>query len=297
MDTHHPATHQDPGDDPTQKVLDLARREIAARNDTQAVEADRPWVWAFVGLTLTLLAGLFVLPIGGLDQRLQMVVHGVCAQAHYLNIGGLRMPLCARNTGIYAGTIGTFLGILFLGRARAAMLPSIPITLLLLLGVLAMAVDGFNSLFLDLGGYNLYEPLNQLRVITGLLMGMAIGTFMVLMFNVSLRRGAHKDRRVIGSWIEYLALLLGNAGLYLLIFWGPGFLYYPLALVSVAGIVGVLFACNLFVLSMIAGLEGRIARVRQLVRPATFSVLLTAVELALLAGMRMWIEATAGMPM
>lgn len=283
------------GDDPAQHILDLARREIASRKVTQTAGGDQPWLWAFVGLTLTLLIGLFVLPIRGLDYRLQMVVHGVCAQAHYLDIGGLRMPLCARNTGLYAGTLGTFLGVLALGRGRAGMLPKIPITLLLLLGALAMIIDGVNSLLLDLGGYNLYQPLNQLRVITGLLMGMAIGTFLVLMYNVSLRRSARMQQRVIGSWLEYVALLLGNAAIYMLVFWGPGLLYYPLALLSVAGIVGVLFACNLFVLAMIGGFEGRVSRLRQLVRPATFSVVLTVVELALLSGMRSWLESS--MPM
>lgn len=285
------------GDDPAQQILELARREIAARKVTKTEQGDRPWLWAFVGLTLTLLIGLFVLPIRGLDYRLQMVVHGVCAQAHYLNIGGLQMPLCARNTGLYAGTLGTFLGVLALGRGRAGMLPRIPITLLLLLGALAMVVDGFNSMLLDLGGYNLYQPLNQVRVVTGLLMGMAIGTFLLLMYNVSLRRGASMDQRVIGSWLEYVALLLGNAAIFLLVFWGPGLLYYPLALLSVAGIVGVLFACNLFVLAMIGGFENRVSRLRQLVRPATFSVVLTVIELALLSGMRSWLESSASMPM
>lgn len=280
------------GDAPTQRLIELASREIAARQAARAAEGERPWLWACVGLTLTLLIGLFALPIRGLDYRLQMVVHGVCAQAHYLIIGGLRMPLCARNTGLYAGSLATFLGILVLGRGRAGRLPRIPITLLLVLGALAMVVDGLNSMLLDLGGYNLYQPLNQVRVITGLLMGMAIGTFVVLMYNVSLRRDARMDQPVIGSWLEYVALLLGNAAFFLLIFWGPGLLYYPLALASVAGIVGVLFACNLFVLAMIGGLEGRVSRLRQLVRPATLSVVLTVVELALLAGMRGWLESS-----
>lgn len=284
-------------DDPAQQILELARREIATRKELQPDQSDRPWLWAFVGLALTLLVGLFVLPIRGLDYRLQMVVHGVCAQAHYLNLGGLQMPLCARNTGIYAGTLGTFLGVLLLGRGRAAILPKIPITLLMVLGALAMVVDGFNSMLLDLGGYNLYQPLNQVRVITGLLMGMAIGTFMLLMYNLSLRRKPRMDQRVIGSWLEYAALLLGNAGLFLLIFWGPGLFYYPLALLSVAGIVGVLFACNLFVLAMIGGFENRVSRLRQLIRPATFSIVLTVVELALLSGMRSWLESSVSMTM
>ncbi|HZG65270.1 MAG TPA: DUF2085 domain-containing protein [Herpetosiphonaceae bacterium] len=297
MKTDHPVAPLTQTSPSTEQILELARREVAAREAARAEGAERPWLWAFVGLALVLLLGIFLLPIRGLDYRLQMIVHGVCAQAHYLNIGGLRMPLCARNTGIYAGTLGTFAGLLLLRRGRAAKLPPIPITLLLMLGAIAMVVDGLNSMALDLGGYNLYQPLNQLRVITGLLMGMALGSFMPLIFNISLRRDACGEQRVIGSWLEYVALLLGNAGLYLLIFWGPDLLYYPLALFSVAGIVGVLFACNLFVLAMVGGLEGRLSRLRQLGRPATFAVALTTVELVLLAGLRMWLESTVPMAM
>ena len=297
MKTHSPLTGGPESGASTEQILDLARREIAAREAAKAQHIEQPWLWAFVGLALVFLGGIFLLPIRGLDYRLQMIVHGVCAQAHYLNIGGLRTPLCARNTGIYAGTLGTLLGLLLLRRGRAAKIPPAPISLLLMLGAMAMVVDGFNSMALDLGGYHLYQPLNQLRVITGLLMGMAIGSFMLLLFNLSLRRGARTEQRVIGSWLEYVALLLGNAGLYLLIFWAPAPLYYPLALFSVAGIVGVLFACNLFVLAMAGGLEGRVARLRQLVRPATFAVVLTAAELALLAGLRMWLEMSMPMAM
>src|SRR3712207_8367066 len=84
--------------DNTQEIIDQARRDAAARRTQQARHVDQPWLWAFVGLSLTLILGVLFLPIQGLDYRLQMVVHGVCAQAHYLNLGGLRMPLDRKST-------------------------------------------------------------------------------------------------------------------------------------------------------------------------------------------------------
>ena len=283
--------------DNTQEIIDQARRDVAARRAQQARHVDQPWLWAFTGLGLTLILGVLLLPIRGLDYRLQMVVHGVCAQAHYLNMGALRMPLCARNTGIYAGFLGTLLFLLLSGRSRAGRLPLLVLTLVLILGAGAMVVDGVNSLLLDVGGYNVYAPLNELRLLTGLLMGMALGVFVLLMFNIALRRAPCTDQPVLGSWIEYAALLLVNSGLYLLIFFGPATLYYPLAIFSVAGIVGVLFVANLFVCAMVGGLENRVVHLRQLIRPATVSVVLTSVELALLAGLRMWAESIVPMAM
>jgi uncharacterized membrane protein len=283
--------------DNTQEIIELARRDVAARRATRDERADRPWLFAFVGIGLTLLLGVLFLPIRGLDYRLQMVVHGVCSQAHYLYVGALRLPLCARNTGIYAGTLGTLLGLLALGKRRAAGLPPVAITLLLVLGGLAMAIDGTNSLLLDLGGYNLYTPHNPLRVVTGLLMGTMIGVFVLLMFNVALRKAPTADERIISSWIEYAALLLIDLAVYLVIFFGPGFLYYPVALFSVIGIVGVLFVANIFVLAMVNGFEGKVTRLRQLTRPATIGLVLTAVELIALAGLRLWVEGSMIMPM
>ena len=284
--------------DNTQDILERARADVAARRAAAlTARSDEPWLWALAGSGLTLLLGLLLLPIGTLSDRLQLVVHGVCAQAHYLHVGALRLPLCARNTGIYAGFMGTLLCLMARGRGRAARLPHITITAVLMLGAIAMVADGVNSLLLDIGGYNVYTPRNELRVITGLLMGSAIGVFMLLMFNLALRRQPRTDQAIVSSWIEYVVLLLVNAGVYLLVFFGPAVLFYPLALFSVAGIVGVLFVANLFVMAMIGGWEGRVASLRGLARPATMSVVITALELAALAGLRVWVEGAMQMPM
>ncbi len=283
--------------DNTPDILELARRDIAQRriHDLQrSADQAQPWLYAFLGLSLTLVAGVLFLPLGSLAHRLQMVVHGVCAQAHYLTIGGYTMPLCARNTGIYAGFLAMVVYLLALGRGRAAKLPPWSITILLAAAIVVMGIDGLNSMALDIGGYNLYTPQNTLRVASGLGMGMALGAFMLLIFNLSLRFDARTDLRVVGNWAELLGACVVAAGMYLLLFFAPTWLFYPLALFSVLGIVGVLFMSNVFVTAMITGLEGRVLKLRQLARPATIGVVLTALELALLAGLRVWMERSLG---
>lgn len=283
--------------DNAHEIIEQARREVAARRHTTTRgHNDRPWTWSFVALALTLLAGLFLLPIRGLDYRLQMVVHGVCAQAHYVDFGPFRMPLCARNTGIYSGFLGTLLFVLASRRLRAAILPPLTVTLVLVIGALAMVLDGLNSLLLDIGGFHFYTPHNELRVATGLMMGMMLGIFLPYLLNITLGASLRSEQRILGSWLDYVALLLLNIAIYLLVFFGPVWIYYPLALFSVAGIASVLFVANLFVLSMVGGLEGQVRKFRQLARPATFALVLMSGELALLAGLRIWIE-QAAMPM
>jgi uncharacterized membrane protein len=283
--------------DQTPDVLELARRDLAQRRfheAQRAAERPQPWLWAFLGLSATLIGGVLFLPLGSLDHRLHLIVHGVCAQAHYLTIGSYTMPLCARNTGIYAGFLATVLYLLALGRSRAAKMPPLSITVALGLAVLIMGIDGFNSMLLDIGGLNVYTPRNYLRVITGLGMGIAIGTFFVLMFNLSLRYDARHEQRVLRNWPELLGMVAAAALLYGLLFSAPEWLFYPLAIFSVLGIVGVLFAGNLFVVAMLSGLEGRVLRLRQLARPATIGLALTAGELALLAWLRALMEQSLG---
>lgn len=281
----------------TQEIIELARRDVARRRHNEMAQSatqQQPWLYAFLGVSVTLLIGIFFLPFGTLADRLQMIAHGVCAQQHYLTLGSYTMPLCARNTGIYAGFLATVLYLVALERGRAAKIPPISVIVFLVLAIVAMAVDGFNSLLLDIGGFNVYTPDNRLRVITGLGMGMAIGTFFMLMFNLSLRYEPQRDVRVIRNWAEVVGGLVVAALLYALVFFAPTWLFYPLAIFSVTGIIGVLFVSNMFVAAMLSGLEGRVLWFKQLAKPATIGIVLTAVELGLLAGMRMWLEHSVG---
>src|SRR5947207_2551700 len=120
------------------EILELARHEISARKMRMAAERTNrevPWRYAFFGLLGTLLLGLVAWPGAALNWKMYAVVHGVCAQIHNVNIGGLQLPLCARNTGIYSSFLVTSLYLLALGRRRAAKLPPWPITITLLLFV------------------------------------------------------------------------------------------------------------------------------------------------------------------
>lgn len=273
-------------DELVQQILTQARYEVAMR---RAERQERPWLYAFLGLALTLLIGVLFLP-GSFADKLALVVHGVCAQQHRITIGGITMPLCARNTGIYSGFLATLIYLLALGRRRASRLPPLPITLVLVGFVLVMAIDGFNSLFLDLGLPHPYTPRNDLRVITGLGMGTATAVFLLFAFNGSV--WAYKDRNtpVLRSWTELLGALLANALLFAGLYGGPDWMFYPLAIFSVTGIVGVLFGVNVLIIAVVSQQEEMVLRLRQLGKPATLALMLTAMELALLALARISIE-------
>src|SRR5579885_1939577 len=72
-------------------------------------------------LYLGLLAALVFLPGASLLDRLRWLDSGICAQipAHSFYPGGERLPLCARNTGIYLGFIVTLIMLYATGRIPA----------------------------------------------------------------------------------------------------------------------------------------------------------------------------------
>ncbi len=269
-----------------QKILDQARRTQTYADQRR----QRRWQWAFMLVSTAVLGALIFWPAGTFASRLQVAVQGVCAQQHYVLFGDQRLPLCARNTGIYAGFLATLSYLLLIGRGRAAKMPPWSIVGFLAAAIVAMGVDGFNSLLRDLGNHNLYMPQNELRTATGLGMGMALAVFGLLVFNVSLRTNSRWDQRIVGSWLDVAGAIITSSVLYAVVWWAPQWLYIPLALWSVAGIVGLLWVSNVFVVAMVTGYEGRVRSLRQLAQPATIGLVLVAGELGLLAWLRYLLE-------
>ncbi|MEN9935416.1 MAG: hypothetical protein RLZZ387_1995 [Chloroflexota bacterium] len=278
----------------TNDIVEQARREIAARKD-QAVEersrSDAPWRYLFAGMTLTLLAALLLWPGTPLNWKMYAVVHGVCAQVHNVDLGGMQLPLCARNTGIYTSYLVTTLYMLALGRARAAKLPPLPVTITLALFVVIMAVDGFNSLLRDLFMPHLYTPRNDLRTLTGIGLGAALAVAMLVIMNLSLRKDADTEQRALSGWLELGGALLANLLLLAAIYGDVAALYWPIAVMAWLGIIGVLFCVNLLVAALAMRYEGTVTRVWQLARPASVALVVTLLMLGTMSYARFWLEA------
>jgi Predicted membrane protein (DUF2085) len=275
------------------EILELARKEIAARK-VQASETrltrESAWRYGFFGLAGALLLSLVAWPGVPLDRKMYSVVHGVCAQIHNVRVGGLDLPLCARNTGIYSSFLITSLYLLALGRRRAAKLPPWPITIALGLFIAIMAVDGLNSMFVDMFLPHLYTPQNWIRTLTGIGMGTAMAVLLLLILNISLRRDYDDQQRIIGNWLELGGALLINGLVLLAIYGNVEIMYWPIAVAAWLGITGVLYCVNLLLAALFMRYEGMVTRVAQLAKPATFALVFTLIELGALSTMRFWLE-------
>ncbi|MEO7000987.1 MAG: DUF2085 domain-containing protein [Ktedonobacterales bacterium] len=242
-----------------------------------------PPTWLLIALGvgyIVAFAALAFWPGATLIERLRALDGGICAQlpGHSFFPGGQQLPLCARNTGIYLGFASTFLVLLATRRIRSSQLPGLLVGVILGLAVLFMAVDGFNSLFLDLRLPHLYEPHNLLRLASGLGTGTAMAAFVVPVTNGLLWR-MDDERSSFGS-VRQLAVMLPVLALaFLAVASQAPWLLYPIALLSSAGLLMALASVNLVFILGITNTIWRFQRWRQLLPIFTLTVILAALEL------------------
>jgi len=235
---------------------------------------------ALVAVFVTAFAALLFAPGGTFIERLRALDGGICAQvpSHSFFPGGQQLPLCSRNTGIYLGFALTFLTLLAAGRLRAARMPGYGAIAVLTLAVLALAVDGFNSLFLDLHLPHLYQPHNLLRLATGLGTGTAMAAFLIpaansLIWQVNDKRSSFASLRALAWMLPVLALGFLAVGSQ------TSWLLYPIAILSSAGLVTALSLVNLTFLLGVSNVMGYFRSWRQFFPMFTVVVALAALEL------------------
>lgn len=241
---------------------------------------------------------LFLAAPWPLASKAYAALHGLCAQrpSHSLQLGGQTLPFDARMTGIYAGFLVTALYLAARGRYRAAAMPSWPAMAVLALFVGAMAVDGTNSLLLDLRVWHPYAPDNRLRLVTGLLTGIALAAVMAFLLAGTLWRRPRIDQAVVGGVGEVMLLAALQAPVAALALSGAGWLYGPIAVALLVSAATVLGSLMLVVVVLLRRAEGTFGTVRQVQESAAVAFLLGLLVMAGLAGGRFLLEGLTGAP-
>jgi uncharacterized membrane protein len=209
---------------------------------------------------------MLLLPHGGVTERLDHLGRAVCGQLveHSFFCGERQLPLCARCTGTYLGVLVTYvmLGII-MGRGRANELPPLRILLVLFLFIALWGLDGLNSYFTLLTGSPLlYEPSNFLRLISGLLQGLALMVIVRPIVAFTLWAQS-RDEQVVRSYGELGLLVAALAVVGVVARSEAAWLYYPLALSSVGGELLMLSLVNTLISSVLLRREGTAANWRQ----------------------------------
>ncbi len=259
-----------------------------------------PWrelalLLGLIGITLLLplLANLF-----DWERRFFFALHGICAQSHNLITGGVQFPLCARDSGIYTGLMVTLGVIAARGRLRTGRLPPLPISLTLLGLMVVMGMDGLNSTVAELGLPPVYEPRDDLRLLTGLGFGIGLAVGLTLVANHTLLAPdlVDFDRAPIHTWRDLAMVALAHGLVALAIAANQPLLAWPLVILSLLGVTGVIVFAIGLPISAFAGLSGRVRSARQLLLPGIAGLLLGILFLAVLARWKIELEAQGLLP-
>lgn len=249
-------------------------------------------------LALIVIAVWLWLTPADLVQKADWIGYAICHRLphHSLVIGGRQLPLCARCTGIYLGVTASLITMTWLGRRRCAELPRPGLLAALLVFIAVMGVDGLNSyLTLYPGMPHLYEPQNWLRLLTGMLHGIALAALIYPIFNQTV--WADVEWRPALRNLGELALMVatGAVGVGLTLLQLPALLY-PLALIGGGGVLTMLTMINIVILVTLMRRENRTRTWQQAIALLTVGLAGALVEVTALDLGRAYVTGLLGLP-
>lgn len=255
-------------------------------------------MWPFVAALVLAMATLFVaIGMDSLASSSRAVLHGLCAQrpSHSFSAGGHLLPFDARMTGIYSGSLATWIVLATRGRLLTAGTPPWPVTVLLGAGVLALALDGTNALLVDLALWHPWEPLNETRYFTGFATGVALATLEVWLIGTSLWRMSAPSPVWSGVRELWWAVPVAVGG-FLLIRMDVGWTYpIVVAMLLLSAWLTVTGLALVIVLAAFR-LERKVDSLRQLEPPVVVAACAAIGIIIGLAQLRFWLERTLGIP-
>ena len=220
----------------------------------------------------------------GLLGKADAVAYAVCHRidVRSFHIGERALPLCARCTGMHLGALATGLFFLLRGRGRAGMYPSRAMAVTLGLFALVFAVDGLNSyltFFPD--APHLYEPNNVLRLSTGMLLGVGLGTIVYATFNQSVWR-AWNPEPALRTFADLAALLVIEGVMVVVLLSENPLLLYPLAIFGSLAVLGVLTTVYTVMILLFLKRENQAESWRELVFPILGGFVITILQIGLI---------------
>lgn len=238
-------------------------------------------------LLLTLFSVWALETPSGLFGKVQAIGYAVCHQiaSHTIEIGGKLLPLCARCTGMY---LGTLLGLSVLtSNTRLSGKPSTAKIIVLAAFMLVFTVDGVNSMLTSFFAVSpLYPPSNWLRLGTGLLMGVVLANILLPLWNQTLWKQSD-PRPVLQSWKQLSLLLLVEAVVGVLVWLDIPFLYYPIAILSTGTVIVILGMVYTLLWSIILNKENSLEKLKDGITFYLLGVICALLQIGLMDLIRM----------
>jgi uncharacterized membrane protein len=226
---------------------------------------------ALIGLS----AWIFFAP-PGLMGKLDAIGYAVCHRldSHSLHIGSIQMPLCARCSGEFNAAF-IALGFQAITSPKKSLLPKREILAVLLILLLAFAIDGTNSYLALMKAAHpaaftriptLYMTSNASRVFTGSGMGLGMAAILYPLFNQSVWKTPKQERALNWPQLGLLVILLLASDAAMLT--EKAYILYPVAILSTLGVLVLLTLIFSIVWIMIMRQDNAFQQYRQLWLPA-----------------------------
>lgn len=220
-----------------------------------------------------------------LERFLHWVGFGLCHQLPQRSFfgGGIQLPVCARDTGIYVGFVVALTAIALLHRpSRPRGFPSPRTWFVLAAFVGAMVFDGVTSYA------GLRATTNDIRLLTGLMAGFAAAAMLAPILNDVLWRQSDAARVLDPAWrlVAWMALLPAT---FVAVRWGAGYLGIGYPLLVTACIFATFSAINVAIVSMRPKFDRASARLGQVWPQVVIALVMTLAELEASALMREFI--------
>ncbi len=223
----------------------------------------------------------------GLLGKADAIGYAVCHQipTRMYHLDERPLPLCVRCSGMYLGAMAGLI-YQFLRKPRHGGMPTWKSGIPFMILAAAWALDGFNS-FIHLipGVTGLYEPSNNLRLITGLGMGTAMAAIVAPIFHQTIWSQYSPEQAFSNarSYLELLAIVIVTG----LLAWTENpLILYPFALISSAGVLVILTLVYTMVWVMISKQENKYQNLKGLIIPLSAGFLTALFQIILIDFLR-----------
>ena len=236
-------------------------------------------------------AWLWLTPFG-LWGKLNALGYSVCHQirSHSFVLGELQTPLCARCAGMYLGALVTIIAHWLWG--RQGKFPPLWIDIILGLGFLAFAFDGLNSTLNFLPVIpTLYQTTNLIRLITGLAVGIGIGSVLMPVFNQTVWADwSHASAYSKVYRFPLLIILLSLIGL--AIYSQKAVFFYPFSVMMALSVLVILWLIHTTLATFILRRSNLARSWRDLLLPGLLGLAMVLAQIGLISGLRYLLTGT-----
>lgn len=240
------------------------------------------WKILLILFSLLVLGAWLANTPGGLLGKADAVGYAICHRlpSHSFFIQERPVSLCARCSGQYLGLVVGLIYLFLVAKKRAGA-PQWTVIVLLGLIFLAYLADALNSLvhFAHWEDLTLYNPRNDLRLITGVGVGLDISLMVYILFQRTVWK-RFSPQAILKGFREWAGFFLSGALVTAAFLSGRSWILYPLTLVSALGVLTLLTLLYGLIWIIFFGMENKARRFSDLIWPLLGGFLTALLQIA-----------------